>query len=172
MMRSSLAGLACAALLAGCGRNAAAEQLERFGLIGRWAPDCTRPASRDNAVYEYAVAPDGPTLGVSQGEGAAGRKTVPIETAEPVAGDRIRVTALLRNTFIPLEARNANLLAASRGDVRSIMVIERLGNAVRILDTTQVYGVYTKAMARDGFVLDPNGTPTLPTEWLTRCGTR
>jgi len=91
MIRSALAcGLASLVLAGAAAAATPVQQAARdFGLIGAWADDCSRPASRDNEYDVYAFGQDGSVKERYAWGPGAGTNNYSWTSAQRVGPDRL-----------------------------------------------------------------------------------
>jgi hypothetical protein len=104
MIRSPLLAAGALALLLlprAAGAQDLAQVVGDFGLLGSWAPDCSKPLSPQAPRVLYAATPDG---GVTRElvEGAEHGSGTPFLAASRVAPDQLEVDYLYRDRTIHL----------------------------------------------------------------------
>jgi hypothetical protein len=149
----TLAGLVAVLLLAfgthGARAETVAETLAKWGLLGTWAADCSRPATKDNSRLSYVARAGGRVI--QQRDFGSGRDFREIRAAGLKPGGLIEVVADF----------------GSLGGVRKWTIIKGADGRIRTLANSRVDG--SDATITGGRFVVGSGAETV---WQTRCQAR
>jgi hypothetical protein len=123
-----------------------ADAVKQWGLIGTWAVDCTKPASRDNTYLSYTITPDG--IAVHSREFGGQHDTQDIQRAT-ISSDGA-LTLRIHFHF------------SNFAQTREFTVVKDGDQRYRTISNHDMNGSYS---IRDGKFTHNDS----PSQWLTRC---
>ncbi len=122
--------------------QSAAGALRSFGFVGEWAPDCSKPAARDNSRRRITVKSGAAQFEEDLGQGSTPNKYV-VQSAKQMAPNRIEI----RTTFNDKHTAEFTVM--------------KEGRRVRTVDTV----ADGKTIVKDGAIVGTNAQ----TVWLNKC---
>ncbi len=124
--------------------QSAAQAAREFGLIGTWAIDCGKPASRDNIQVTYAVK--GGDVVLSRDGGPDARDSLLIPSAKLLAPDLLQ-TVQRNGDMPPKDAEATEMTVELRKTGGKIRIWKTTAAGMTLVEQGKVVGTGTAGMA-------------------------
>ena len=169
-MKTRLLLLAIAGLsLASCGKSAKEQAMERFGLIGRWATDCSKPASHDNVYVTFTSARFETDLGADTARLEIVPKPHRIRTAAILSDTKIQVVTSVSGVKWN-EASGRPHPSGDVPDTVNTLVIEKdAAGHIREMQDTSASAQVERMVVKDGWNIGADGKQGSETKAKERC---